>query len=79
VLYISSREIESKKFGSESVKSGYESKKSGSGSEKSGSESKKSGYDFSQIAFVVLSQSHPRHAAIGAETKKNLVKMKILF
>ncbi len=63
VLYISSRQIESKKSGHES--------------EKSGSESNKSGYDFSQIAFVVLSQSHPRHAAIGAETKKNLVKMKI--
>ncbi len=32
-------------------------------------------YDFSQIAFVVLSQSHPRHAAIGDETKSKLVKM----
>jgi hypothetical protein len=30
-------------------------------------------YDLSQVAFVVLSQSHPRHAAIGDETKANLV------
>jgi len=30
-------------------------------------------YDMSQIAFVVLSQSHPRHAAIGDETKAILV------
>jgi len=34
---------------------------------------KKKKYDMSQIAFVVLSQSHPRHAAIGDETKAILV------
>ena len=31
-------------------------------------------YDFSQIAFVVLSQSHPRHATIGNATKSALVR-----
>ena len=34
---------------------------------------KKKKYDLSQVAFVVLSQSHPRHAAIGDETKAKLV------
>ena len=35
---------------------------------------KKKKYDMSQIVFVVLSQKHPRHAAIGDVTKKTLVK-----
>ena len=39
----------------------------------SGEETGPEKYDLSQVAFVVLSQSHPRHAAIGDETKANLV------
>ena len=44
-----------------------------SGEETVPAASKKKKYDLSQVAFVVLSQSHPRHAAIGDETKAKLV------
>ena len=39
----------------------------------SGEETGPEKYDLSRVAFVVLSQSHPRHAAIGDETKDKLV------